>query len=308
MTELTPIDENNLKTSYIKFSSNYQFNVILIYILSLEVIIKLTSNILEKNLKSEQLQNILIKAINSYLDVISFYKNNYLKFNLDNINLNIPSDYIDSVNNKISLVNSKNINSFSFNLLISGIIINYNSEDKANLFKNNNNFVNNKRKYSTLISHNNILKRNFSTSSRKLINNEQIKNNYNLNYNKSIFSILDKIKELTKENYQINIYRTIQDLQPHIYKVFILNDPSSLKRAFPYLYIFLDDIRIYLITYNVITTYFRRSSRNTICNFVADQVLFFIFKTYFLPIILNESKGSSSINKKLTNLKKSELI
>jgi|SRR5258708_2533117 len=199
MTELTPIDENNLKTSYIKFSSNYQFNVILIYILSLEVIIKLTSNILEKNLKSEQLQNILIKAINSYLDVISFYKNNYLKFNLDNINLNIPSDYIDSVNNKISLVNSKNINSFSFNLLISGIIINYNSEDKANLFKNNNNFVNNKRKYSTLISHNNILKRNFSTSSRKLINNEQIKNNYNLNYNKSIFSILDKIKELTKD-------------------------------------------------------------------------------------------------------------
>src|SRR6266404_4658405 len=171
MTELTPIDENNLKTSYIKFSSNYQFNVILIYILSLEVIIKLTSNILEKNLKSEQLQNIL----------------------------NIPSDYIDSVNNKISLVNSKNINSFSFNLLISGIIINYNSEDKANLFKNNNNFVNNKRKYSTLISHNNILKRNFSTSSRKLINNEQIKNNYNLNYNKSIFSILDKIKELTKD-------------------------------------------------------------------------------------------------------------
>jgi len=147
----------------------------LIYILSLEFIIKIVSNLLVKN-KSDYLQNILFTAINNYLDAITFLnaKNNYLDFNLENIYLDVPSDWINSINNNLSLIKSNNINTISFNLLISGIKINYNSDNKENSYKENSSisksslkFNNNKnnRKYSTLISRNNILIRNFSTNS-----------------------------------------------------------------------------------------------------------------------------------------------
>ena len=85
-----------------------------------------------------------------------------------------------------------------------------------------------------------------------------------------------------------------------------MNDPTVLKRVFPDLYLFLDDVRIFLITYNVITTYFRRSSRTAICGFISDQILFFIYKTYFLPIIQDDSKGNKVVFKKLTNMTKKE--
>lgn len=312
--EVTKSDEVKLKASNITFTSNYQFNVILIYILSLEMIIKITSNLWEKN-KKDFLQNILFTAIKIYIDAISFYKNSYLSFNLDNINLEVPSDWIDSLNNNLSLMKNNNKDTFSFNLLISGIKINYNSvllngKNKDN-YSNLNYSVNNinNRKFSTLISRSNTLVRKFSTN--REINKEISANK--VNYNKSMFSVLNKIKELTKvknynpeivqlsieniwtdiikEKYQLNTYKAIQDLQPHIYKVFILNDFAILKRVFPSLYLFTDDIRIFLITYNVITTYFRRLSRTAICRFVADQVLFFIFKTYFLPLIIDEFNG-----------------
>jgi hypothetical protein len=90
--ELTQRDEINLKTSILSFTSNFHFNIILIYILSLEMIIKITSDLLENNLKASYLQNILFTAIKNYLDSINFYSNNSLKFNLNYIYLDIPSD------------------------------------------------------------------------------------------------------------------------------------------------------------------------------------------------------------------------
>jgi hypothetical protein len=95
-------------------------------------------------------------------------------------------------------------------------------------------------------------------------------------------------------------------LQPNIYHVFILNDPTIFKRVYPNLYLFLDDIRLFLITYNVITTYFRRSSRTAICGFVSDQILFFIYKTYFFPVIQDDNKGKRVVNRKLQELTKKE--
>lgn len=64
---------------------------------------------------------------------------------------------------------------------------------------------------------------------------------------------------------------------------------------FPNLYLFLDDIKIYLITYSVITTYFRRSSRTAICIMVADHLLYFIYQSYFYPIIKEGNKGIKTI-------------
>jgi len=330
--EFTQDDAVQFQKGSIEFTSNHQFNVMLVYILSLEMLIKLICDITNKNLivnnpnknYLNKLENILFTAISNYTEAISYYNENYLNFNLDNIKLNVPSDWLSSIKNILSIFNPGDNNSLTLTLLFSGIKINYNSiyrqikENKIKSVKNPK--INKPRGYSTLTSKskiinskNNITIRKFSTSSRNLRNNEQIakslthEKNKDINYNKSIFSILDKIKEftkdkdydpkkvqlsieniwtdITKEKYTKNIYRTIQDLQPHIYQVFILNDPSVLKRTFPNLYLFLDDIRVFLITYNVITTYFRRSSRTTISCHVADQILFFIYKTYFLPLI-----------------------
>lgn len=85
-----------------------------------------------------------------------------------------------------------------------------------------------------------------------------------------------------------------------------MNDPTILKRVYPNLYLFLDDVRIFLITYNVITTYFRRSSRTAICGFISDQILFFIYKTYFLPIIQDDNKGKRVVNRKIKEISKKE--
>lgn len=195
-----------------------------------------------------------------------------------------------------------------------------------------NNF-NNNRKYSTLISRKvnkpfqSVLIRNFSTSSL-FKNNSNNNNNLKLksvpknlektklNYNKNNFIVLDKIRELTenkdynpkevqlkienfwsdiiKENYLENNYKPIQDLQPKIYDIFLFSNVKILEKVFPDLYLFLDDIRIFLMTYSVITTYFRRTSRTNISVFVANQILFFIYKNYFNPIV---SKGVEHVRK-----------
>lgn len=147
-----------------------------------------------------------------------------------------------------------------------------------------------------------------------------------VNYNKSIFSLLEKIKELTtdknykpqevqlkienfwsdmlKEKYNDNIYNSIKDIQPKIYEIFVTKDPNALKYVFPYLYLFLDDIKIYLTTYSVMTTYFRRTGRTAICNLVGDQILFYIYQTYFYPIIKDSNKGIKNIKIKNSKSKK----
>ena len=50
-------DEINVELSNREFISNYQFNIMLIYILSLEIIIKLISDVLNKHLRTELHQN-----------------------------------------------------------------------------------------------------------------------------------------------------------------------------------------------------------------------------------------------------------
>jgi len=100
------------------------------------------------------------------------------------------------------------------------------------------------------------------------------------------------------------MFGAIQDLQPHIYDVFVLNDQRSLEKLYPNLHLFLNDIRVYFLTYTVITTYFKRSSRTTICNYVADQILFFIFKTYFDPIIKEGDKGAKKLKTKNSKFRK----
>jgi hypothetical protein len=77
-----------------------------------------------------------------------------------------------------------------------------------------------------------------------------------------------------------------------------------LKRLYPELHLFLNDIRIYFLTYTVITTYFKRSTRTTICNYVADQNLFFIYKTYFDPIIKEGDMGIKKLKTKDYKFKK----
>jgi len=86
---------------------------------------------------------------------------------------------------------------------------------------------------------------------KKLINKSKIDNN-----NKNYLSILENILiDILKEKHKENSYKPIQDLHPKIYEVFIFSNIKVLEKIFPDLYLFLNDIRIYLITYTVITTY-----------------------------------------------------
>lgn len=112
--------------------------------------------------------------------------------------------------------------------------------------------------------------------------------------------------DLLKERYNENVYNSIKDIQPKIYEIFVTKDPNSLRFVFPELYLFLDDIKIYLITYSVITTSFRRSSRTAICSLVADQILFYVYQTYFYPIIKGGDKGVKNVKIKQKSKSKKE--
>jgi len=345
----------NLEDSKKEFTSNFQFNVILIYIISMEIIIKLIYDLI-KNIREypinknyqDKLKKLLFASIRNYIQAVTFYKENFLKFNLDYIKLDFPHDDLSTLPKDI---NEKDF--ISINLLFSAIKIDYNTlitnkkniKDKPILKqKSKNNLDRNTfREYSTSVhnrkKNNNInittLKRNFSTSlirSNNLLksmrDNKELNNvnNKNINYNKSIFSLLDHIKELTqdkiynpkevqlkienfwfdllKERYNENVYNSIKDIQPKIYEIFVTKDPNSLRFVSPELYLFLDDIKIYLITYSVITTYFRRSSRTAICSLVADQILFYVYQTYFYPIIKGGDKGVKNVKIKKSKSKK----
>ena len=65
---------------------------------------------------------------------------------------------------------------------------------------------------------------------------------------------------------------------------------KSLKRVFDTIYIFFNDIRIYLIAYNVIVQYFRRSKTTKIANLIADHILIHIYKNYLIPRLFSKSK------------------
>lgn len=206
-------DVTNLEDSKKEFTSNFQFNVILIYIISMEIIIKLIYDLI-KNIREypinknyqDKLKILLFASIRSYIQAVTFYKENFLKFNLDYIKLDFPHDNLSTLHKDI---NEKDF--ISINLLFSGIKIDYNTliinkkniEDKPISKQKSKNSLdrNTFREYSTSVrdrkkNNNNInlttLKRNFSTSlirSNNLLksmrDNKELNNvnNKNINYN-----------------------------------------------------------------------------------------------------------------------------
>jgi hypothetical protein len=198
------------------FISNYHFNILLIMVLGLEMLIKLLYNFILKNLESNSLKSILFLCIVNYTHIVWYYNEKFT----DLKGLDIPKDFpksFDPADSNICYCDiNKTINSFT--LVISGLSIdpkyyisteinefcknkclNTNSAKSSNLSENlNKNILKTdlNRKYSTLRSRNNILIRKFSTSrNTKPDSNISLKD---INYNRSVFLILEKIKELTE--------------------------------------------------------------------------------------------------------------
>jgi len=106
--ELIKNDMSNLENSQKEFTSNFQFNALLIYIISFEMIIKLVYDLTIKNLKEsssspsnkiyiDKLENILFTSICGYIQGISYYKETYLSFKIENIKLDFPLDTLSSI-------------------------------------------------------------------------------------------------------------------------------------------------------------------------------------------------------------------
>jgi len=372
----TQTDNLCLQESFKYFKITFKLNVILSYLLSLELTIKIIHNHIKLKLENRsfnnnyliKLENILFEAILSYFKLVQEF--NSIIENKE-WQIEIPVDFPNpfNKNHEICYCDHNNKSTLIFTLLFSGYKITHNlyAASELNSFcqkkclnsnsllaqhKNENNCSPLKVEF-TIKKNQNIFNTTFNQSKRKFStslirlrgkgsinifnNNDLLKNmrdqkkdensekNKNINYNKSIFSILAKIKTLTnekynpqevqlkienfwtdilKEKYNENIYNSIKDIQPKIYEIFILKNPEILKVPFPDLYLFMDDIKIYFISYSVITTYFRRTSRTAICHYVADQILFYIYKTYFDPIVKDEKKGIKNIKMKKSKIKK----
>lgn len=197
------------------------------------MLINLIYTILIKDLENNSLRRILFLCNDNYIHTVWFYNE---KFKILEV-LDIPKDFPKSID-------LENFNSFT--LIISELKFEnkYLKSDTINNMENvdmspKKNKINSdfNRKYSTLTSRSNNLVRNFSTfrttkSDQKIFPKD-------INYNKSVFLILEKIKELTegktynpkevqlkienfwtdiiKEKYEANNYKAIQDLQPKIY-------------------------------------------------------------------------------------------
>jgi len=195
-------------------------------------------DILNKKIKlfssNEKFKNILASLIIGYVLTIKSYNENSNK----TLNIETPSNFpypFTSKNNNENtcLCNHINKTTNPLTLLISGLEIknNFYSSELNNFCKttclNSNSTLSFERKindsvdiknkksenvniqkrgFSTL-SRSNILKRKLSTLARSSNSNEQLNKSFiknkNINYNKSIFSILEKIKELT-ENKKYN--------------------------------------------------------------------------------------------------------
>jgi len=80
-------------------------------------------------------------------------------------------------------------------------------------------------------------------------------------------------------------------MNPKIYEVFLFRNMKSLKRVFNTVYTDFNDIRIYLIAYNVITQYFRRSKTTQISRLISDHILIHIYKNYLIPRLFLKYKN-----------------
>lgn len=355
---LSESDEVSFKPSLKEFEKNIKFNLYFIYVLSLEMLIKITFKKLNYNLKLVNknkvilsiFEKLLFTTIKNYLTSIFVYNNDYLGIKSNQINLSIPSDFPlpSNLDQNYCLCEKLNKIDNSLTLIFSGVKIKFdiipekalNCKETCLSLKGQTDNVSSSATSTTTHKINTISKREYSTYTKRInkpITNKKDSNldTQNLNYNKGIFMVLEKIKKLTsptnkksyspkeaqleienfwsdviKEKYIENNYKPIQDFQPKIYDVFLFSNIKILERVFPDLYLFLDDIRIFLMTYSVITTYFRRTSRTNISVFVANQILFFIYKNYFDPIISTNSKGVNQSSKRLKssllNLEKKE--
>jgi hypothetical protein len=197
------------------------------------VLIVLISNIFNKktNLFSsnEKFRNVLSTLIIGYVLTIKKYNEN----NLKSLNIELPSNFPNFLiqNESICFCNHNDKTTNSLTLLVSGLEIkdNFYSKElikfceitclnsnslnikssnlnqKDNLYLKNNNVR--KREYSTLIS--SYISKKIKSEQKRLRNFssfnylnkvQDIDTNKEINYNKSIFSILSKIKELTKNN------------------------------------------------------------------------------------------------------------
>src|SRR6266404_5797204 len=86
-------------------------------------------------------------------------------------------------------------------------------------------------------------------------------------------------------------------MNPKLYEVFLYRNMKSIKKVFNTIYIYFNDIRIYLITYNVVTQYFRRANTTTISKLIADHILIHLYKNYLMPRLILESKSINDIPK-----------
>ena len=96
---LNLMDENKFKTNLIKVENNLKFNIFIIYLLSLEMLIKILYNKINYNSKLGNieylniLEKILFTAIQNYIISVLLYNKDHLGIESSNFNLNIPSDF-----------------------------------------------------------------------------------------------------------------------------------------------------------------------------------------------------------------------
>lgn len=311
---------------YVKsLNETYQNNLIEIPDNYLETILFLDENILkmikgnscycktEVNLNNDA--NIKFNLLFSNLEIKLNLKNIF--DSLENKTCNLSNSLKCKTENKSILNNKKNKNSIDTTVLpdsVRNLIL-------SNINKRKN--ENSKRKFHTSSRINNTRKFHISTRTNnqleiiKMKESDFInKDNSEKTYSKSLLNILEKIKYLTsksyekkdvqqliedhwtyliKENYKGNIQKHIEYMNPKLYDVFLFRNMKSIKRVFNTIYIFFNDIVIYLIAYNVITTYFKRANTTRISNLVADHILIYIYKNYLIPHLFTESKNIKNI-------------
>jgi hypothetical protein len=130
---ITPRDQITLKDSFKEFLDSYKFNVLLIYLLSLEFIIRETHKRIKLNISSNsnnkiylnKLEKILLMAILYYLRLINDFN---LIIENKILQLEIPSNFPNPFNEKAERCYCDHINkkTNSFSLLFSNITIKYN--------------------------------------------------------------------------------------------------------------------------------------------------------------------------------------
>lgn len=116
-------DEINLFESNQAFILNYHFNILLVFLLGLEMLINLVYSILIKNLDNNSLKRILFLCIDNYTNLVWYYNEKFKNLEA----LNIPKDFpksFDLADSNICYCDIKKGNNY-FILLFSELKMNY---------------------------------------------------------------------------------------------------------------------------------------------------------------------------------------